>query len=218
MTGIVLDTIFGPMRLRLRGPDVSSFQGVPRWRIVKQSHDFAICKATEGLTYVDPDFDYNWKQLKHNGLVRGAYHFARPQPGRSATAEAEHFLSTVARAGGFRPGDLRPVLDIEWSQGLGFAELQPWVSAFVHHVKAQVGVMPIIYTGSWWRDHGLVHNYGCPLWLAAYVRFPFLYVPHPWRRWSIWQYTDHAAVGGIVGACDFNKVRSRRAFRELRIP
>jgi lysozyme len=46
----------------------------------------------------------------------------------------------------------------------------------------------------------------CPLWLARYGEAP-PDVPQPWRRWTLWQYTDGAdgpeprAVPGI-GRCD----------------
>ena len=50
-----------------------------------------------------------------NGLVVGAYHFAKPSLGlRDARGEADHFLR-VARVA---PGDVLPVLDIEETGGL----------------------------------------------------------------------------------------------------
>lgn len=202
---------------RTGGPDVSSYQSDVHWEEVSKHHRFAICKATEGLTYVDPKFSTNWQGIRDVGMIRGAYHFARPQPGHSGRAEALHFLSIVNRLGGFRRGDLRPVLDIEWSSGLPGVALQVWVSEFVHTIGSAVGQMPIIYTGSWWRDHRLTHHYGCPLWLAAYVRVPAFYVPRPWRRWSLWQYKDNAHVSGVRGPCDFSRVRSGRTLRRLRL-
>jgi lysozyme len=182
-----------------RGIDVSVHQGTPSFVAVKAAgHQFAVCKATEGLSYTDPTFDRNWKAIKAAGLVRGAYHFARPQPGRSGRDEAKHFLS-VAK---FQKGDLRPVLDIETSAGLGTAALDRFVADFITEVKRQLGVTPIIYTGSWWRQHHLSNSHRCPLWLAAYVRDPRPYIPKGWTAWDIWQYSSTARVPGVRGNVD----------------
>ena len=193
-----------------RGIDVSVHQGTPSFAAVKAAGNrFAVCKATEGLTYEDPAFEQNWKAIKRAGLVRGAYHFARPQPGRSGRDEARHFLS-VAR---FQKGDLRPVLDIETSVGLGTAALDRFVSDFVAEVKDQLGVTPIIYTGSWWPHHRLSNSHGCPLWLAAYVRDPDPYVPTSWTTWDIWQYSSTARMQGVRGNVDADVARNLNSLR-----
>jgi lysozyme len=207
----------------LTGPDVSSFQGDVNWREVRQSgHTFAIVKATEGKDWDDPRFgEARWKAIAAAGLRRGAYHFGRPQAGRPPQVEARHFLAAVKRAGGFAPGDLPPVLDLEWSRGLDPAGLRRWVAAWVATVKDETGVQPMIYTGGpFW--HGALGDgadaFGCALWLAAYVRDPTPYVPRPWRGggYALWQYTDRGRCPGIAGPCDLSRFRgSPAAFRRL---
>src|SRR5215217_9484458 len=63
------------------GPDVSRWQhGSPlTWAAVKASgHSFAFVKATEGSGYTNPYFASDWAGTRNVGLMRGAYHFARP--------------------------------------------------------------------------------------------------------------------------------------------
>ena len=63
----------------LFGVDVSHYQGTIDWSKVAASNvTFAMAKATEGLSYVDPMFSTNYKAMKQNGLFRSAYHFAHP--------------------------------------------------------------------------------------------------------------------------------------------
>ena len=54
---------------------------------------FAFIKATEGSTYVDPNFKTNWEQAAQTELYMGAYHFfSFESPGMS---QAEHFSRIV---------------------------------------------------------------------------------------------------------------------------
>lgn len=210
---------------RWSGPDVSDHQPSVSWqRVAAAGHRLAVAKATEGLTWRSKVFPARWQAMKDAGLVRGAYHFARPQVGRSGREEAEFFLSVVDDAGGFQPGDLRPVLDLEayGPTRLDARQTLRWARQFAREVKAHVGRLPIVYTGAFWRDamgdpdDGL----GCHLWLAAYVNDPAPFIPKAWREtgWSIWQHTSGGACPGIPGRCDLNLTRDRDVVARLRLP
>src|SRR5438128_1603090 len=86
----------------LRGPDVSAWQGAAiDWKAVKASGaSFAAAKCSEGVGYVDPTFSGNWAAIADAGLARICYHFARPDLGNTAEAEANWFLSQVADVSG----------------------------------------------------------------------------------------------------------------------
>jgi GH25 family lysozyme M1 (1,4-beta-N-acetylmuramidase) len=56
--------------------------------------DFVIQKATEGLSYVDLEYDNLWRGVSQIP-VRGAYHYQRS--GLSWLAQADHFLETTRR-------------------------------------------------------------------------------------------------------------------------
>ena len=57
--------------------------------------DFIICKATEGCGYVDPTCDAKYQMNKAAGKLLGVYHYARPDLGNSAEAEAEFFVNNI---------------------------------------------------------------------------------------------------------------------------
>src|SRR5262249_5104026 len=78
----------------LEGVDVSHWDGAIDWsKVAGSGRAFAIAKATEGTSFLDPQFHTNWTGMKSAGLVRGAYHFFRPAD--SGVAQADWFLSSV---------------------------------------------------------------------------------------------------------------------------
>src|SRR5216684_110825 len=60
------------------GIDVSHHQHQVNWYLVAEAGiSFALAKATEGVTFVDPQFSANWIGIKNAGIIRGPYHFFR---------------------------------------------------------------------------------------------------------------------------------------------
>lgn len=168
----------------LRGTDISSYQSsIPKG-------DFAVLKATEGLTLNDKRFSSWWKSLE--GKLRGAYHFAHP--GNDPVAEADHFLRVV-RAAGLHSGDVL-VLDHEVSDGTSPVHCSSWAQAWCARVQAAVGYSPVVYTFLSFAREGRCAGLGSrPLWIAdpsSAAGHPR--VPAPWHTWVMHQYSE---VGGI---------------------
>ena len=66
----------------VRGIDVSKYQGRIDWPAVASSPiRFVIMRATLGNAYRDERYVRNLAGATENGLVVGAYHFAKPSPG-----------------------------------------------------------------------------------------------------------------------------------------
>jgi lysozyme len=183
----------------LNGIDVSNWQGTVDWNaVVGGGVQFAFAKATEGVTFVDPQFARNWSEMRRVGLPRGAYHFAQPDQ-NSPQAEADFFLGTV---GPLQPGDL-VALDLEAGSG----DLTAWTLAWLERARSQVGFRPLVYSGAWFMQPRLAANnpdlaqHG--LWLAAYTGT----IPAPPLNWPViafWQHTDSATIPGVQGNCDAN--------------
>ena len=188
---------------RLFGIDVSHYQSPIDWGRAKNAGVvFAILKASEGSSYKDPDFKAWWPQVKASGIIRGSYHFFRPNA--PVERQISNFLSAQDS---LESGDLPPVLDLEvpdsWrniSLKRRIAMVRQWLDA----VEASVGVKPIIYlspsfasdvlgSDSFMRDY--------LLWIANYgVRKPK--VPVPWspdKSWTFWQYSEKGKVPGTSG-------------------
>ncbi len=197
--------------MAIKGVDVSSYQGNPDWARVAGDGDvlFAIVKASEGVTWDDPSFIFNWAAIKSAGLARGAYHYARPS-NNTPEKEVDHFLARVDAAGGLETGDLL-ALDMEDVKATANRDLHDWTLAWLQRVESRVGFKPLFYSGEWYMTpHGLsglddLAEYG--LWLSVY-NYQFDAVPNAPANWGqilIHQYSDKGTVAGIPGsAVDLN--------------
>ncbi|MFE3292036.1 glycoside hydrolase family 25 protein [Rhodococcus sp. NPDC059234] len=192
----------------VRGPDVASWQhpggsGIDWFAVRRAGHDFAMVKATEGLSYVNPFFIQDGIGMRAAGVVRGAYHYADVR--QSPEAQAAFFASTAFP---IVSGGLPPVLDLEDAKGLPPAAVIDWTHRFLNSVQALTGRQPIIYTyPNFWRtamaNTNQFANY--PLWIADYngqnAPGP---LPGGWRDWTFWQYTSTARIPGVNGNVDLN--------------
>ena len=182
----------------LKGIDISMWQSVGTGDL---ADDFVIVKATEGNGYTDPSCDAHYQRAKSQGKLVGAYHFARPDLGNSAEAEADWFVSQIQ---GYI-GEAILVLDWEVQQWR-----TDWAKAWLDRVYAKTGVKPLIYMSaspcnSYDWSAVAAADYG--LWIAGY---PAQYnVPNPptpaegempfgtgaWNGlWAIWQYSSSAGT------------------------
>jgi len=181
------------------GIDVSHYQGTVNWQEVRQAGvEFAFAKATDGLTYTDPQLAANWPAMKSAGLLRGAYHFF--EPADDGAEQAKFFLETVQLA----PGDLPPALDVETAGGSS-ATLWAGVEAWLQTVAAATGVQPFLYVDpTFANDNQAPASLAAyPLWIADYgVAQPTL--PLGWSDWLIWQHSESGTVAGVTGTVDLD--------------
>ncbi|WP_026922779.1 GH25 family lysozyme [Glycomyces arizonensis] len=204
------------------GVDVSNWQGSINWTSVKNAGiDFAYIKATEGTSYRDPRFDDNYPGAYYAGVIRGAYHFARPSYSSGST-QANFFASN----GGAWSADnltLPGAVDLEAPPsgarcyGLSTTQMRNWISDFYNTYKSRTGRDVVIYTtASWWNSctgswTGMAAK--SPLWVAHWgASSPAL--PAGWSNttWTFWQYTSSGSVSGIAGNVDrdhFNGSQAR---------
>ncbi len=187
----------------IKGIDVSYYETSINWTAAKAGGiQFAFIRVSDGTGFHDPKFAPYWAAAKSAGIIRGAYQFFRPNQDPIAQAD----LLIAALGGSYAPGDLAPTIDVEVTGGLGPSALASKVQQWVSHVKAKLGVDPIIYTGMYfWRDQvgGLATYKTNPLWVAQYASLcPDL--PAPWTRWAFWQNSGTGSAPGVSGAVDTN--------------
>lgn len=184
--------------------DISHYNGNVDFAAVKAAGIVGVIhKATQGISYSDPEYAEHREKATDVGLLWGAYHFG---VGADGVAQAVHFLET-AQLGA---QDLT-VLDFE-ADPTGPSMSLVEARAFVAHLYETLGCWPGLYSGHYakellgsTRDPVLSQ---CWLWLAQYGKTPVIQVT--WTQWTLWQYTDGAAgqpphtVAG-VGRCDRDK-------------
>jgi GH25 family lysozyme M1 (1,4-beta-N-acetylmuramidase) len=176
-------------------------------------------KATEGTTYKDPSFNTNYPAAYRAGVIRGAYHFARPNSS-SGAAQANFFASN----GGAWSRDnltLPGVLDIESNPsgsqcyGLSQTAMRNWILDFYNTYKSRTTRDVVIYTSpSWWNTctgkwSGMSSR--SPLWVAHWTSAHSPSIPGGFPFYTVWQYTSTGRVSGISGNVDRDKFNGSRA-------
>lgn len=216
-------------RTEVRGIDVSQWQGAIQWsRLPGAGVRFAIIRLSNGMS-LDTRFAENWSGAAAAGVLRGAYHYFNAT--LSGTAQANYFIDQLT-ARGFGPGDLPPMLDVEYtnvdSNGDGTndrpsvtpavyqARLREWIDT----VRARLGRDPIVYTGGYYWDAWVQSSEwaSLPLFHAEYPNYSTRrswsdpvpnggcarYVSNHWPRYTFWQYAgDNTVASSLGGAGTF---------------
>ena len=194
-------------QLFVYGIDISHYQNNEIESIDKQkdSLDFIICKATDGVTYVDPKFLQNWTIAKEKSFIRGAYHFYRCDD--SPIEQATHFLNTISN---IQSTDIPPIVDFEEGgidKTQSIKEIQSSLKKFLIEIEKKSKRKPIIYTdintGNRYLNDLFFANY--PLWIANYNGEKTPDLPKIWENkgWFFWQKTANYSFDGTVN--DFDK-------------
>jgi lysozyme len=183
------------------GFDVSEYQGEINWEQTYHIEEafelsYVFIRATAGKDRIDSRFEENWKGAKARQLIRGAYHYYRPN--ENSNEQATNFINNVT----LQKGDLPPVLDIEkLPKTQSVARLKIGLRNWLTAVEKHYGVKPIIYSGeSYYKDFLKEEFSAYPLWIANY---------NFWRNdlesdWQFWQFTEKAKIEGIDGMVDLN--------------
>jgi len=186
---------------KMVGIDVSEYQGIIDWTKIDNIEgsfpiEFVFIRATAGNDRPDNYFKQNWSNAKKNNIIRGAYHYYRPN--ENSLEQAALFIKTVK----LKRGDLPPVLDIErLPKNQSLDSLKVGLKRWLNKVEVYYGVKPIIYTGEkYYTDflHDEFSDY--PFWIANYNFF----VENIKDDWLFWQFTEKATIKGVKGTVDVN--------------
>ena len=207
------------------GIDVSYHQGAIDWgRVAGAGKRFAFVRATAGTLTADTMYGANRSGARTAGLTIGTYHYANPDTApNDAANEASWFLRNATIAS----GDLRPVLDLEVSNGLGSTALIAWAQTWLEQVTQATGVRPIIYTnagfwsGSMSNTDWFARNGYAVLWIAHWTSASQPNVPAgAWagNGWTFWQYSSTGTVPGVTGAVDLDRFNGSAIPGSLLVP
>ena len=195
-----------PKGYKSSGLDVSHHQGEVDWeKLVNKSPfdtliDFVYCKATEGSTYIDSEWENNRTHLNQLGIRNGAYHFLNPNA--ASLPQAKHFLAIWKH----REIDLPPVLDVEkevTSDKILINNMYDWLE----YVERKSGFRPIIYTSYSFYVNKFKNEFkDYQFWIASYDKDPHALSD---KRIVHWQFTDNIELPGISEKVDFNVSKRR---------
>lgn len=180
----------------LKGIDISHHQR--NIDLSKIETDFVICKATEGNGYTDKCCDKFYQQAKKLGKKLGVYHFARPDLGNTAKAEADWFLKETE---GYHN---EAILVLDWeAKALNYPI--SWAKEWMDRVYQKTGVRPILYISESpanSKDWSSVANANYGIWVAKYSsKVPSL---KHWKFYCMWQYTSKGSLQGYNGNLDLD--------------
>ncbi len=195
--GVIILNGLSADKYEVRGVDVSAYQGEIDWQTLsEQDISFAFIKATEGSSFVDKRFDYNFAQAQSTSLAVGAYHFfSYDSEGRT---QAEHFIDTVEAFEGMLP----PVIDLEFYGD--YAKNPPereyvdeQLKTMLSLLEEHYGQKPIIYATETSYELYLSGDYGeYDIWIRNVITKPKL---SDGRQWTFWQYTNRERLDGYNG-------------------
>ncbi len=185
----------------LKGIDISSYQN--NINSFGNDVDFVICKATEGVGYVDKYCDALYQRAKRDGKLLGVYHFARPDLGNTAEAEAKWFVDNIK-------GYLNEaILILDWESG--DLSNTSYAKRFLDKVYELSGIKPLLYASS-----SVINSYNFTdivnadygLWVAQYGTnngtAQSIPVVRNWKFYALWQYTSKGRIQGYNADVDMN--------------
>jgi lysozyme len=184
--GIIWHNSIFAMNYKVRGLDVSHYQGDIDWKAVaaKDKYQFVYMKATEGNDYTDDTFEQNWNRAKTNGMLVGAYHFFSARS--TGEQQADHFISVVSK----EAASLPPVIDIEIALTHDVNVIQHELKAMSGKLEAAYMKKPILYvTYDTYNTYVASGFEDYEIWIRDIVKYPALKKK---RDWLLWQYCNRA--------------------------
>lgn len=188
-------------RFPIRGIDISHHQGEIDWgALSSEGFTFVFAKATEGVDFIDTDYQANRLGAMGSGHLVAPYHFyliCRP-----GLEQAEHFIRTAL----LDSISLPPVIDLEF---VGYCKDVPARDTVVQEIKACIdrvtehcGRPPLLYVTNDFYATYIAGNFAdCPIWIRDIIGKPEL---PDGRKWTFWQFANRGHASGITGPVDLN--------------
>ena len=180
----------------VKGVDVSAYQGQVDWdTLSSQDIDFAYIKATEGSTFKDSCFEYNWKEAGETDLRIGAYHFFSFES--SGEKQAANFIDSVDAI----PMMLPPVIDVEYygkyqnEDDIDVVEIRAELRNMINILKEEYGVNPVLYVSEETYNTIVAQEFtDCDIWYrSVYGKIDGD------LDWTFWQYSNRHRLNGYEG-------------------
>ncbi|MDR7001873.1 glycoside hydrolase family 25 protein [Neobacillus niacini] len=209
------DSASGTSTATLKGLDVSHYQSLTQTNfnnLKSEGYSFVIIKASEGTTYIDPQFYTYYKYARNAGLSVHAYHMIGNSTTTAAQhmAEAEHFYDVLSQTKektgytftGYAFEDVENTssngMTTTWWENYAPSCVGYFLNEMLGLGQTKVG----IYASYWYWTTYLDNNTGTwpsntKIWLAHYNTTLG-------TNANIWQYTSTGTIDGISGYVDLD--------------
>lgn len=183
--------------------DLSHYNLITDGAALKTNVSAIIHKATQGLTYVDPEYAGR-KTLLKDAVLWGAYHFGTAQ---DPIAQANHFIDVVGPN-----SDTLLALDFESNSDTDQGTMSvAQAEAFVTEIKRRTGVYPLLYLRASFAPETSLVLSQCPLWISSYRDIPLL--PNMANgKYVLHQYTNGTSGPAPRTTAGLNKPCDRSRF------
>lgn len=186
----------------MNGIDISNWQNGINLDVVP--YDFIIAKATQGKTYVSPDYARQVEQARARGKLFGVYHYI---DGSGAIGEADFFIDNIKNW----VGEGMLCLDWESNQNSAWGN-EDYLRQVAQRVIDRTGIPPVIYVqqSRMAQVKPIADALNCALWIAQYANMNATgYQDAPWNEGAyscaIRQYSSCGRLSGYSGNLDLNK-------------
>ena len=187
--------------MTMQGIDVASYQqGIDFSQV---PCDFAIIKATEGTSYVNPACNSQYDSAKKAGKLLGLYHYVK---GGNAIGEANFFIDAIRNY----VGSAILCIDFESGGNVAWGDMN-YLKQLCQQVIARTGVRPLIYVqaSAYATVSAVAKELNLGLWIAQYASMASTgYQAHPWNEGkyscAIRQYSSTGRLPGWGGSLDLN--------------
>lgn len=181
---------------KITGIDVSSHNGKIDFCEVKGAgYDFAVIKASEGVSFRDSLFDVNCRNALAAGLKVGAYHFFRFDS--DGASQARNLMDAVAG----KKLSLPLVVDVE-NHTNPYAFFPEEVTRNLRNMVDELGNYnyPVMLYTNKKGYQGLIRDEfpDCGLWICTFS------APEDGMDWSLWQYSHLGKAPGLTGDVDLD--------------
>lgn len=193
----------------LKGIDISSWQGLPKWDKIKQSGiDFTILRCHDKYG-VDKSFEHNYNGAVSNGIPVGVYKYSYATNEAEALNEAKNVIETIKG----KKLDLPVFYDLEWEPQFEYGKnkLESIATTFLKAVE-NAGFRVGIYCNTYWYNNVLSNKLKkYPLWIAVVpaTKNDNGEIKESLRPTyaSMWQYSWNGHISGIDGSVDMNVIQ-----------
>lgn len=179
----------------VKGIDISSHNGIIDFNKVESDGvSFVIIKATEGASFKDNRFEYNYSGVRNAGMKVGAYHFFRFDI--NGTLQGMNLLNAIRG----KTLDLPLAIDVEehGNPSTPTPSVVKRLNEMIEHLYSK-GYPVMIYTNSnGYKRFVEPYFADYPLWICKFSK------PHDDVEWQFWQYSHWGKIDGITGKVDLN--------------